>query len=103
MHREFHLSFLVLKASVTRKEFPDPSAVMPRIQPGREGPVTQPEPSSHQIPLQANLSITVYILRGGKLHTLNLCFELWVLVEDFNLFLPIELVFPVGHNLPEMH
>lgn len=33
---------------------------------------------------------------------MNLSFELWVLVEDFNLFLPIELVFPVGDNLPEI-
>lgn len=32
MHREFHLSFLVLKASVTMKEFPAASAMMPVIQ-----------------------------------------------------------------------
>lgn len=32
MHREFHLSFLVLKASVTVKEFLAASAVMPMIQ-----------------------------------------------------------------------
>lgn len=43
------------------------------------------------------------LFKGKKTHTLNLSFELWVLVEDFNLFLPIELVFPVGDNLPEMH
>lgn len=33
---------------------------------------------------------------------MNLRFEMWVLVEDFNLFLPVELVFPVGDNLPEV-
>ena len=27
---------------------------------------------------------------------------MWVLVENFNLFLPVELVFPVGDNLPEI-
>lgn len=37
-----------------------------------------------------------------NINALNLSFEVWVLVENFNLFLPVELVFPVGDNLPEI-
>lgn len=46
--------------------------------------------------------VLLFIFKEKKPDTLNLSFEVWVLVENFNLFLPVELVFPVGDNLPEI-